>query len=120
MLSTGEVGNLRAEARTALGNIEAGTLGTAQGAVPPAANLEQPPSPGDRVWIATFSAEGIVRGIHGQYVEVEVRGKRMRVPMSALRKPGKEVRRKRRGIRRAKDPHTRGSDDIQLACRPHA
>ncbi len=90
VLSTGEVGNLRAEARAALGNIEAGTLGTAPGAAAPAANLDEPPSPGDRVWIATFSSEGIVRGIHGQYVEVEVRGKRMRVPMSALRKPGKE------------------------------
>jgi DNA mismatch repair protein MutS2 len=89
VLSTGEVGNLRAEARAALGNIEAGTLGTAPGATAPAANLDEPPTSGDRVWIATFSAEGIVRGIHGQYVEVEVRGKRMRVPLSALRKPGK-------------------------------
>lgn len=87
-ISTGEVGNLRAEARAALGDIETSTLG-AQSGTPAAAALDEPPDAGDRVWIATFSAEGIVRGIHGQFVEVEVRGKRMRVPVSALRKPGK-------------------------------
>jgi DNA mismatch repair protein MutS2 len=91
VLSTGEVGNLRAEARAALGDIEAGTLGTTPGSPVAAASLDEPPSPGDRVWISTFGSEGIVRGIHGQYVEVEVRGKRMRVPQSALRKPGKET-----------------------------
>jgi DNA mismatch repair protein MutS2 len=87
-LSTGEVGSLRAEARAALGDIETSTLGASSGA-PAAAALDEPPSPGDRVWIPSFSAEAIVRGINGQQVDVEVRGKRMRVQLSALRKPGK-------------------------------
>ena len=87
-LSTGEVGSLRAEARAALGDIETSTLGASSGA-PAAAALDEPPSPGDRVWIPSFSAEAIVRGISGQQVDVEVRGKRMRVQLSALRKPGK-------------------------------
>lgn len=87
LLSTGEVGNLRAEARAALGNIEA-TIDGPPAAAPASAALDEPPSDGDRVWVTTFSAEGIVRGTSGKNIEVEVRGKRMRVPLSALRKPG--------------------------------
>ena len=86
-LSTGEVGGLRAEARAALGEIETASLG-AQSGTPAAAVLEEPPAIGDRVWVNTFGAEGIVRGMQGQHIDVEIRGKRMRVPLSALRKPG--------------------------------
>ena len=36
--------------------------------------------------MSTVNADGIVRGISGRQVEVEIRGKRMRVPLSALRR----------------------------------
>ncbi len=87
-LSTGEVGQLRAEARAALGDIEA-VIDTGAPASPATTSLDEPPDPGDRVWVTTFGAEGIVRDASGKQIEVEVRGKRMRVPLSALRKPGK-------------------------------
>lgn len=86
VLSTGDVGGLRAEARAALGNIESTVLGAAGDLSEPSV-LDSPPEIGDRVWISTFSTEGIVRGISGRNAEVDVKGKRMRVPVTALRKP---------------------------------
>ena len=88
VLSTGEVGSLRAEARAALGDIETSTLGARSGQ-PAAAALDEAPDAGDRVWVTTFGVEGIVRGVSGQQIDVEIKGKRMRVPLSSLRKPGK-------------------------------
>src|SRR5687768_4307906 len=82
VLSTGEVGDLRAEARAALGEIEETVLDSA-GTPPPA--FAEPPDPGTRVFISTFATDGVVKGIAGKQVEVEVRGKRMRVSLSALR-----------------------------------
>ena len=83
VLSTGEVGSIRAEARAALGDIESAI------ATSPDAGADEgfaeAPAPGKAVWVTTFGAEGIVRGTHGKDVEVEVRGKRMRVPLSGLR-----------------------------------
>jgi len=84
VLSTGEVGSLRAEARAALGEIE-----TAIGSSPADADapgFTEPPAPGQTVWLSAFGAEGIVRGWSGKDVDVEVRGKRMRVPLSGLKK----------------------------------
>ena len=86
VLSTGEVGGLRAEARAALGDIEAASLGGTSDVQAAPAELDAPPDEGDKVWIPSFNAEGIVRGSSGQFVDVEVRGKRMRVALSALRK----------------------------------
>ncbi len=90
VLSTGEVGRLRAEARAALGEIESMTLEAAPTSPAALAELDEAPEAGDRVWITTFGAEGIVRGTTGKQADVEVRGKRMRVPLSALRKPARE------------------------------
>jgi DNA mismatch repair protein MutS2 len=87
VLTTGEVGGLRAEARGALQKIEA-VLTTASGEGASEAFTE-PPAIGQAVLIAAFGAEGIVRGISGREVDVEVRGKRMRVRIDGLRKaPG--------------------------------
>lgn len=36
--------------------------------------------------VASFGAEGIVRGLSGNNADVEIRGKRMRVPISGLRR----------------------------------
>ena len=86
VLSTGEVGGLRAEARAALGEIEA-VVGTPSQTSDTKA-FDAPPAVGDRVLVAAFGAEAIVRGVSGREIDVEVRGKRMRVPLSGLRKHG--------------------------------
>jgi DNA mismatch repair protein MutS2 len=86
VLSTGDVGALRAEARAALGEIESEIV-----AGNPAAasdTFDEPPVIGQTVLVAAFGAEAIVRGTGGKDIDVEVRGKRMRVPLSGLRKTG--------------------------------
>ena len=87
VLSTGEVGDLRAEARAALGDIEETVLQTSGAAGRPPAFSEVPKA-GTRVFISAFGADGIVRGTAGKLVEVEVRGKRMRVGLDTLRPVG--------------------------------
>ena len=85
-MSTGEIGELRAAARTALESI-AGRLDLA---APEDAHadepLSEPPGVGQPVFVATFGERGIVRAVSGRHVEVEVRGKRMRVGMRDLRR----------------------------------
>jgi DNA mismatch repair protein MutS2 len=83
ILSTGEVGGLRADARAALA-----ALGHAL--EPPDAGagdrpLTEPPDVGDRVWVQTFGAEGIVKAVSGKQVEVDVKGKRLRARLADLR-----------------------------------
>jgi len=86
-ISTGEVGGLRAEARSALSAIEDSIA--PQGAPREEAKLlDRTPAPGQPVFVMSFGAEGIVRGLAGKDVDVEIRGKRMRVPLSGLRAAG--------------------------------
>ena len=82
VLSTGEVGSLRAEARAALGQIESVISASSADAERPA--FTEAPTPGQTVWLKTFATEGIVRGSSGKDVDVEVRGKRMRVRLDAI------------------------------------
>ena len=84
VLSTGEVGSLRAEARSALGAI-GGTLESPDPA-DEAPGLERPPAVGDTVFVAPFNTNAIVRAVSGKQIEVDVRGKRMRVPLQSLRR----------------------------------
>jgi DNA mismatch repair protein MutS2 len=49
--------------------------------------LAAPPSIGDVVAVPGLGAEGVVRTVSGQRVEVEVRGKRLRVKLNELRQP---------------------------------
>jgi DNA mismatch repair protein MutS2 len=86
-LSTGEIGSLGAEARSALGAI-ADQLGDRQETPAADRRLDGPPTVGQRVFVTTFGAEGIVRQVSGRHVQVEIRGKRMRVPEDALRAIG--------------------------------
>jgi DNA mismatch repair protein MutS2 len=83
-LSTGDIGGLRADARSALesvaSRIDGGESHAHDGA------LDEPPDVGQTVFVATFGAEGIVRDVSGKQIEVEVRGKRMRVKLADLRK----------------------------------
>lgn len=83
-LSTGEVGGLGADARAALGALS-GALGTGEAA--PELALAAPPAVGDKVFVASMNAEGIVRQVSNRQVEVEVRGKRLRTRPSDLRRP---------------------------------
>ena len=85
-LSTGEVGSLRAEARAALESI-ASVIEPGDDAAT-SDRFDSPPAIGQTVLLAAFGAEGIVRGLSGNDVDVEVRGKRMRVPLSGLRRSG--------------------------------
>jgi DNA mismatch repair protein MutS2 len=86
VLSTGEVGALRAEARSALGTVGE-TLGTVPEAEPDA-SLNAPPAIGQTVFVAPFASEGVVRGVSADRVDVDVRGKRMRVALKDLRARG--------------------------------
>jgi DNA mismatch repair protein MutS2 len=88
VLSTGELGGLRTQARAALEAI--GEVHEAVAASDSAddATLDAPPAIGARVFLPVFGAEAIVRGVSGKQVEVEVRGKRMRVGLDSLRRGG--------------------------------
>ncbi len=89
-LSTGDIGGLRADARSALKSVatrlDGGTGDAHDGA------LDEPPDVGQSVFVATFGAEGIVRAVSGKQIDVEVRGKRMRVKLADLRAPSKTAR----------------------------
>jgi DNA mismatch repair protein MutS2 len=84
VLSTGDVGGLRAQARAALETIGA----SLEGAAPDASEgraLDVPPEIGQRVFVLPFGSEGLVRGVSDRHVEVDIRGKRMRVSLGDLR-----------------------------------
>jgi DNA mismatch repair protein MutS2 len=86
VLSTGEVGSLKAEARAAVGAVGAG-IGSNDAELEAPAALTAPPEVGDSVFVSTFGAQGIVRAVWGKHVDVEIRGKRMRVTVASLRSP---------------------------------
>ena len=81
-LSTGDSGTLRSEARTAMDTIasrfQRQPTARAPSASPPPIDI------GARVMIATLGVDGTIRSVHGHEVEVEVRGKRIRVRREAL------------------------------------
>jgi DNA mismatch repair protein MutS2 len=98
VLSTGEVGGIRAEARAALG-----AMADALAADAPADStaLDGPPAVGDTVFVASMNADGVVRQISGKQIEVDVRGKRLRTRVTDLRQPSATGRREQRDDRRA-------------------
>jgi DNA mismatch repair protein MutS2 len=82
-LSTGDVGKLRSDARAALEAV--GSVADAGMPRQPASeSLDAAPDIGQTVFLRTFGAEGIVRSVSGRNVEVDVRGKRMRVNLQDL------------------------------------
>jgi DNA mismatch repair protein MutS2 len=84
-LSTGDLGDLRREGRTALETIGAefnGQTGEPAGPEP----LTEAPAVGDLVFVPTFGTDAVVRAVDGRKVEVEFRGKRMRVSLGDLRR----------------------------------
>lgn len=82
-VSTGEIGELRAEARKALEGI--GDAGSTSEALPGDDAPTEVPANGTRVFVTAFGAEGIVRGGSGKHADVEIRGKRLRVALKDLR-----------------------------------
>jgi DNA mismatch repair protein MutS2 len=87
-ISTGETGALRTDARAALEAIEERVKSaTPEPARAATASVEagEAPRVGDRVALGTFGVEGAVQSLHGDFAEVDVRGKRMRVPVADLR-----------------------------------
>jgi DNA mismatch repair protein MutS2 len=98
VLSTGEVGGIRAEARGALGAMAEAL--TADGPVDHTA-LTGPPAVGDPVFVASMNAEAVVRQVSGTQVEVDMRGKRLRTRLADLRQPSTAGRKEERDNRRA-------------------
>ena len=84
-LSTGDSGALRAEAQSALEEV-ARKMEVPAGEAPPA-----PAAPsldvevGAWVTVSTLGVDGAVRSLHGADADVEVHGKRLRVPLASLR-----------------------------------
>lgn len=112
VLSTGEVGDLRAEARAALGEIENTVIEPAAAAAP---GFTEAPDPGTRVFVTSFGADGVVRGTAGKQIEVEVRGKRMRVPLESLKPVGSTPAEPARPARREAPRSTPGATSSALA-----
>ena len=91
VLSTGETGSIRAEARAAIGVIEERLRRSASSTAPAgstAAILHEParaPAVGDRVVVGALQVEGTVRALQERTADVEVRGKRLRARVGDLR-----------------------------------
>jgi DNA mismatch repair protein MutS2 len=86
MLTTGEIGGVKAQARAALATIGR-QLELPTAADGNAGRFDRSPVVGETVLVATFGAEGIVRGVSGKDIDVEIRGKRLRVSLEDLRRP---------------------------------
>jgi DNA mismatch repair protein MutS2 len=92
LISTGDTGAARAEARASL---EA--IGERLRAAGPDPSQVQPPSPvpahavgripaiGDRVQVGALGLEGVVQALHDREAEVDIRGKRVRARLDELR-----------------------------------
>lgn len=87
LVSTGDTGTARAEARAAIeaiGNRLRGTSPPAQEAVA-RTEPERAPAVGDRVLVGAFGLEGVVQALHDREAEVDVRGKRLRARVDELK-----------------------------------
>ncbi len=87
LVSTGDTGAARAEARAA---IEAIGNRLRQPSAPSAEATQKPttgraPSVGDRVLVGAFGLEGVVQSLHDREAEIDVRGKRLRARVDELR-----------------------------------
>lgn len=87
LMSTGDTGAARADARAAIEAIGNRLRSPAEPAVPAASRSESGPMPavGDRVLVGAFGLEGVVQALHDREAEVDVRGKRLRTRLDELR-----------------------------------
>ncbi len=84
-LSTGDSGTVKAQAQAALDGV-ARQLEIPAAAPPP--TREAPPlavEVGAWVRVSTLGVDGAIQSLHGEDADVEVNGKRLRVPLAALR-----------------------------------
>jgi DNA mismatch repair protein MutS2 len=93
LVPTGESGGARADARAAIDAIEerlrhsaSGTPRVAAASAP--AIPAKPAAVGDRVLVGPLQVEGVVTSVSGRDAEVDVRGKRLRASVDALRVVG--------------------------------
>ena len=104
-LSTGDTGTLRAKTRVAVDEIVARTRAAAEltsaaeepieafsAAADTSGALSALPHIGDRVRVRTLGVVGQVLALHDTRIELEVRGKRLSVPVSDLCTPDKDDR----------------------------
>ncbi len=82
-LSTGEIGQLRMQGRSAIEAIAQPLMPAAQD---PHVALDRAPEAGDDVFVPAFGSKGRVTSIAGKHAEVDVRGKRMRVAWRDLQR----------------------------------
>ncbi|HEU4892696.1 MAG TPA: endonuclease MutS2 [Vicinamibacterales bacterium] len=87
LVTTGDIGAARAEARHALESVAAKVADRDPTSSPSATSSgqPQPAAIGDRVAVGALALEGIVQSINGDHAEVDVRGKRMRTRVGDLR-----------------------------------
>ncbi len=82
-LSTGEIGQLRVQGRSALDTV-AQPLGPAT--PDPHVALDRAPDAGDDVFVPALGSKGRVTSVSGKHAEVDVRGKRMKVAWRDLQR----------------------------------
>jgi DNA mismatch repair protein MutS2 len=96
LVSTGDIGAARADARSALEGVENRLRESVDGATRPPSLPSGPPTLpsgastrpaalGDKVVVGPLGLEGIVQSIHDGHADVDVRGKRMRTRIEELR-----------------------------------
>src|SRR3954470_23683986 len=87
LVTTGNTGTARAEARAAVEAIGDRLRTPAAAPAEPTARTdpERAPSVGDRVLVGAFGLEGVVQALHDREAEVDVRGKRLRAKVAELR-----------------------------------
>jgi DNA mismatch repair protein MutS2 len=87
LISTGDTGAARADARAAIEAIGNRLRSPADSAVPTSSSAGPGPMPavGDRVLVGAFGLEGVVQALHDREAEVDVRGKRLRTRLDELR-----------------------------------
>jgi DNA mismatch repair protein MutS2 len=85
VVSTGDTGSVRAEARAAVDAVARRLMEPAAAeAAPAGAGSARPPSVGDRVVVSSLGLEGTLLTVHDDAAEVDVRGKRMRTSLKEL------------------------------------
>jgi len=82
-LSTGEIGQLRVQGRSALDTV---AQPLAPASPDPHVALDRAPEPGDDVFVPAFGSKGRVTSVSGKHAEVDVRGKRMKVAWRDLQR----------------------------------
>jgi DNA mismatch repair protein MutS2 len=89
--TTADAGQLRSESRAALESVADRITRDAAvpaPATPPGVATSAPVEAGSRVHVGPLGLEGVVLELHGKQAEVEVRGKRLRVPVRDLQAMG--------------------------------